>query len=103
MSRSDALNIEFETVLLEIPRGDDVLRLTHTGATTADGKRVTWHSLRVFWRTDAGEWRPGKQGITIRGGELRGVVDALVTAAGGPPLRAATPARQGETEERIPF
>ena len=78
-----ALTITDEIVMATIPRGNDEMRVTFTRATTGEGKEVAWHSIRVFWRNDAGEWRPGKQGITIRGGEMRVVVDALTKAISG--------------------
>ena len=74
------LHIDRETVLVEIPRGDDVLRVTRTEATTGNGKQVWWISVRIFWKQ--GEvWRPGKAGITIRARELAGVVAALSKSA----------------------
>lgn len=80
------LEIVDEKVMVEIPRGRDgreVLRVTFTRARAPDGKDVAWHSIRLFWRNDSGEWRPGKQGITIRGGELRAVASALAKATSG--------------------
>jgi hypothetical protein len=87
-SRGD-LTIDREIVMLEIPRGDhgDVLRVTFTEATTNDGKKVAWHSIRVFYTDDNGVKKPGKAGVSIRGRELRPVTDALVRACGGPPQR----------------
>ncbi|MDP9002667.1 MAG: PC4/YdbC family ssDNA-binding protein [Myxococcota bacterium] len=99
-----SLNIEREETLLEIPRGDEVLRLSFTKAKTGDGKDVSWHSLRVFWRNGAGEWCPGKQGITIRNRELRAVVDALVRSEGSAPHTAERPdAITQDRELDIPF
>jgi hypothetical protein len=77
------LRIEREEIMLAIPRGDEELRVTFTEATAGDGKPVAWHSIRVFWKDASGEWRPGKQGITIRGKELRAVADALKRALSG--------------------
>ena len=79
------LHIDEEIVMAEIPRGErgEVLRVTFTKATAGDGKRVAWHAIRVWYRDQSGELRPGKQGITIRGRELRPVADALAKACGG--------------------
>lgn len=77
------LTIVSETALVSIPRGDDELRVTFTRARTADGKDVAWHSIRVFFRGRDGEWKPGKQGITIRGRELAPIRDALIAATSG--------------------
>ena len=73
---SGDLVIKAEAVLVAIPRGDEELRVTYTTARAGD-RDVSWHSLRIFWKTDAGEWRPGKQGITIRAKELDAVTKAL--------------------------
>ena len=76
------LEILEEKVMVAIPRGDEELRVTFTRARTARGE-TAWHSLRVFYRNDSGDWRPGKQGVTIRGGELRAVAAALLRAVAG--------------------
>jgi hypothetical protein len=81
-ARSD-LEIVREDVMLAIPRGDEELRVTFTRARTGEGKDVAWHSLRLFYRNEAGEWRPGKSGISIRGRELAAVADALARAVSG--------------------
>jgi hypothetical protein len=81
--QNNDLEILEERVMIAIPRGDEELRVTFTRARTSQGRDVAWHSLRIFWRADTGEWRPGKQGITIRGRELRPVVDALLKALSG--------------------
>lgn len=111
----DPLEIVSEHVMVAIPRGDEELRVAFTKARTSAGKDVAWHSLRVFYKTDAGEWRPGKQGITIRGGELRAVADALAKATSGGPTaqrEAARPPNESPkrasasnqaTDEDIPF
>jgi hypothetical protein len=77
------LQIESEAILLELPRGDrgEVLRVTHTTATTVQGKRVAWHGIREFYTDDDGNKKPGKKGITIRGRELSAVATALAQAA----------------------
>lgn len=110
--RGGDLEIIEERVMLAIPRGDEELRVTFTRARSGDGKEVAWHSIHVFWRTDNGEWRPGKQGITIRGKELRAVTDALTKACSGVPPSASTstpanttPRSQrptSDTEQRAP-
>lgn len=84
------LEIIHETLLVAIPRGEEELRVTHVEGRTGAGKDVAWHSLRVFWRDDSGTWRPGKQGITIRGAELKAVAEALVKAAAGGMRRGPT-------------
>jgi hypothetical protein len=82
-NRGGELRIDRETVLCELPRGDrgEVLRVTFSEGTTADGKRVNWHSVREFYTTEEGEKRPGKKGITIRARELRQVAEALSNAS----------------------
>jgi hypothetical protein len=77
------LEILREDIMAAIPRGDEELRVTFTMARTGDGKDVAWHSLRIFYKNDNGDWRPGKAGVTIRGRELRPVVEALIRAIGG--------------------
>jgi len=77
------LEIVSEEVMCAVPRGDEMLRVTFTRARTAQGRDVAWHSIRVFWKNDQGEWKPGKQGITVRGGELKAVAEALSKAVSG--------------------
>jgi hypothetical protein len=82
--REGDLTITDETVMVEVPRGDrEVLRLTFTRATTAAGKAVAWHALRVWYRAEDGQLRAGRAGVTIRGAELRSVAEALAKAASG--------------------
>ena len=70
--------------MCELPRGErEQLRLTFTLARMPDGREVAWHALRVWYRADSGEMRPGKQGVTLRGRELRPVLDALTLAISG--------------------
>ena len=77
------LEIVSEVVMAEVPRGPEMLRLTFTKAKAADGRDVAWHSIRIYWKTDTGEWRPGKQGVTLRGRELRPITEALTKAVSG--------------------
>jgi hypothetical protein len=84
------LKIEREDTLVEVPRGDEVLRVTRVEATTGAGKPVSWHSLRVFWKAEDGAWRPGKAGVTIRARELGAVVAALSKELGAAPSAPAT-------------
>lgn len=77
------LEILEEKLMAELPRGDERLRVTYTKARTGDGKEVAWHSIRLYYQDDGGNWRPGKQGITIRGRELGTVTAALVKASSG--------------------
>jgi len=86
------LTITSEAVLVSIPRGDEELRVTYTKARTSE-RDVSWHSIRVFWKTQEGEWRPGKQGITIRARELEAVVKAL----------QAQPEVERDGDDRMPF
>lgn len=95
------LEIFSEVVLVAIPRGDEEFRITRTRGRTGDGKDVEWISLRIFWKGDEGEWRPGKQGITIRARELAGVVEALVNASGVAPPPSAS-AAHAEPRARAP-
>ena len=84
------LQIVEERVLCEIPRGTngEALRVTFTRAKTSNGAETAWHAIREFWRDDAGQLRPGKKGITIRGKELRPVLLALADAAGARLVKA---------------
>jgi Transcriptional Coactivator p15 (PC4) len=97
---NDRLEILEELVLLAIPRVAEEIRLTFTRA-RASGKDVSWHGLRVFWKSDSGEWRPGKAGITIRSKELKPITEALIKAAAGPAMRP-TPAPQRPPGARPP-
>ncbi|HEY5148135.1 MAG TPA: hypothetical protein VII82_15280 [Polyangiaceae bacterium] len=98
---SDLAIIE-EAVLFAVPRGEhEELRVTFTRGRTAAGKDVSWHSLRVFWQDDAGVWKPGKQGITIRSRELKPVTETLIKAAAGIlPTRGTPPS--GYSPQRPP-
>jgi hypothetical protein len=80
---SSDLQIIEQRTMVAIPRGDDELRVQFVRGRTSDGKEVCWHSLRVFWKDGSGEWKPGKQGITIRGRELAPVAEALSKACSG--------------------
>ena len=79
------LKIDREITLVEIPRGDrgEVLRFTFTEATSSEGKKVAWHALRVWYRADNGEMRPGKSGVSIRGRELAAIAAGFAKAVGG--------------------
>lgn len=68
--------------LVAIPRGKgEELRLSVDEFEPDDGSGPKQYlSLRVFWRSNDGEMRPGKSGTTIRRGELRGVIAALQRA-----------------------
>src|SRR4051794_8547083 len=46
-----------------------------------DGNPSRYASIRIWWRGRDGEWLPGKAGITIRRGELAGVIAALQQAS----------------------
>jgi hypothetical protein len=88
------LKIEREDVLADLPRGEDLLRMTRVEGTTGNGKHVSWISLRVFWKGDDGTWKPGKAGVTIRSREIATVVAALskeVTAAAPAPSAKREP------------
>jgi hypothetical protein len=78
--RGSDLEIVEERVMVAIPRGGEELRFTFTRAKKPDGGETAWHSLRVFWKSAAGDWRPGKQGVSIRGGELGAVAVGLLRA-----------------------
>lgn len=97
--RGGDLQITGETVLVAIPRGDEELRVVFVQARTSQGKEVSFHSVRVFWRDSAGVWRPGKAGVTIRAGELKGVAEALVKAAACG-IRREQPTQAGPREPR---
>lgn len=87
-NRGGDLKIVREELLTAIPRGDDELRVSYVQALAADGKTVSWISLRVFFQKD-GTWLPGKAGLTIRNKELRSVAEALSEAANGTPTAPA--------------
>jgi hypothetical protein len=77
------LEIVSENTMAEVSRGRDgreVLRVTFTKGKTPEGKDVAWHSIRVFWKDDTGQYRPGKSGVTVRGRELHAVAVALLRA-----------------------
>ncbi len=102
--RESNLQIDSESIMAEIPRGKDgkeVLRFTFTKATTADGKQVAWHSLRVFYKDHDGTWKPGRQGVTIRGKEFGAIATAF---AKGPvpytPHTAQSPRAPAQLETR---
>lgn len=98
------LKILSETTMVEIPRGKDVLHVTFTKAKTPEGMDVAWHSIRVFWKADDGKWLPGKQGVTIRGGELRAVAQALAQAiSGGKPAEPREQKRLEVDSDDVPF
>lgn len=79
-----SLEIIEERLLATIPRGRaEQVRVTLVRARTGAGKDVAWHALRLWWRRLDGEWRPGKQGITIRSSELASITEALGKAAAG--------------------
>jgi len=99
---SGDLQITREVTLAEIPRkdGKECLRLQFVQARTADGKEIAWHSLKVFWKDDQGTYRPGKQGVTIRGREMGPIRDALIQAtSGGSAAAAREIARQPMPDE----
>jgi hypothetical protein len=80
----NGFRIDSEVTLLTMPRGNEELRVTVVEATTDRGKRISWHSLRVFYLDRAsGEMRPGKQGITLRGNEIAPLLEALTSGRGG--------------------
>jgi hypothetical protein len=75
-----SVQIDSQTTLLEIPRkedGTEVLRLQFARGAAPGGRAVSWFSLRVFWKDEAGEWKPGKQGISLRAKELAPIVAEL--------------------------
>jgi hypothetical protein len=93
--RRGDLEIIEEVVMCAVPRGDcEELRVTFARARLPDGRETAWHALRVWYRSDDGSMRPGKQGVTIRGKELRAVADALGRATNG---GAALTRREGKT------
>jgi hypothetical protein len=101
MNREGGLEILSEVVMVALPRGDkEELRVTFTRAKTTEGRETAWHGIRVWYRADDGEMRPGKQGVTIRGKELAAVARELAKAASGG-AAAAKPATSEPDE--IPF
>lgn len=62
---------------LERNRGDEQVRWSWDEFTPDDGEPTRYVSGRKWYRTDDGEWRPTKAGITIRLSELDEVVAAL--------------------------
>jgi len=75
-------NNDDESTLLRLDRGADTSR----GATSQLQVRVREYrghrfvDVRLFWRGDDGELRPGKKGIALRRGELAKVRAALEQA-----------------------
>ena len=95
--------ITSEKLLAELPRkqdGSEVLRLQFVQAKTPDGKAVAWHSLRIFWKGREGQWLPGKQGITLRGRELKPIVEALQNAISGGQQQAPAPQSAPQSQQR---
>lgn len=83
-ARAFDLQIELETVLVTLPRGDkgDELRVTHTIAKDPNGRRVNWWGVREFFKDVAsGEMRSSKKGVSIRSKELGPIAEALSRAA----------------------
>jgi len=74
------LEIVSEKVLLEIPRGQKLLRVTRVQALTY-GTPTEWHVLCVFFRAEDG-WQPTKSKITVRHSEVEQVVAALTEIPG---------------------
>ena len=88
------LEIHKETTLCEVPRGKERLRVMHTEATTSAGRPIAFHSIRVWYQNDAGEWCPGRAGVSIRDAELEPVTKALTAAlasAGQKPTASPQP------------
>jgi hypothetical protein len=66
--------------LVTIPRGrnGDELRISVDEFLPADGGEPKMYiSIRVWWRADDGQMRPGKVGCTVRRAELARSIDAL--------------------------
>jgi hypothetical protein len=77
-----------------------VLRVEFARGRTANGRDVAWHSIRLFWRDEAGELHPGRQGISIRARELPAVAEALSRAvSGGHPQAEAARAPTARSPE----
>lgn len=63
------------TVLLERPRGTEVLRVS---ISEFKGRRLV--DVRAWYHDKEGELRPGRQGIGLRPDELPAVIEALQRA-----------------------
>lgn len=105
-AQASSLEILAEQHLLELPRGRDdneVLRVSFTRARGGDGREMTWHSIRVWYRDTDDTLRPGKQGVTIRNIELRQVArvlaEAVKTAASSPMAPASREDAPGWAQE----
>jgi hypothetical protein len=62
---------------LERKQGREQVRWSWDELTPERGEPIKYISVRKWYRTEDGEWRPTKAGATIRLGELDKVVAAL--------------------------
>lgn len=68
--------------LMELERSDgNALVLTVNEFEAADGKKPKFISVGLHGKTDGGEWRDLRKGITVRRGEIRQLIEALERAA----------------------
>src|SRR5580704_16381830 len=92
-----SLTIISEDIVLDIPRGQELLRLTKVEA-RANHREVSWYSLRLLYRAGV-EWKPGRNGLTIRLTEMRALSTAFDEATrGGTATPGVTPKTPGEGE-----
>ena len=84
-------------------RNGDEFRVTLEEFLPLDGPPAQFVSVRVWYRTDAGEMRPGKSGTTVRRAELARVISALQEAVrmmGASPAPSHLPTASSERHER---
>jgi hypothetical protein len=63
--------------LLDLRRSDhERLRVT-----LSEFRGRTLIDLRIWYSTDAGEWKPGRSGVSLRASQVGEVVQALTLAA----------------------
>ncbi len=101
---------------IERKPGEEEFRVSVDEFTPDDGEPKQYVSLRLWFRSDSGEFRPSKTGITVRRAEMRAVYAALTR--GGkilfgkesvpepreerrPPRTSAEPARTADEEAAL--
>jgi hypothetical protein len=66
-----------ELAAIDRNRGKEQLRVSWDEYQPTDGQPSRYVSIRVWYQTDSGEWRPTKTGCTVRRAELETVHAAL--------------------------
>jgi hypothetical protein len=92
-------------VILDMTRkgAGDHLRVVFHKAKTEEGQIVAWHSIELGKVSEEGKFME-KSSVSIRGGELRSVLEVLHRACfGDPPPGAQLPLELQPCEEEPPF